>query len=168
MSDSAQVHVRNSCLDLFFLTPSGSAATILTSADYVVQHPLDSVLKISGVAKHPDARSEETKPYFKCGVTHKNIQIDRMAERNAMSVFLNAAPMCSMNKFGLAKHQDAQSAETNHCFKCGATTYKNVRTTRTGSQTEPTEDKNATNVFPNGVRMHTSASCESWISPRTL
>jgi len=86
MNDSAQVHVKNSCLVLFFLTPSGSAATILTSADYVVQHPLDSVLKISGVAKHPDARSEETKPYFKCGVTRKNIQIDRMAKRNATHV----------------------------------------------------------------------------------
>ena len=127
MSDSALVRVRNSYLDLFFLTPSGSAATILTSADYVVQHLLGNLLKISGVAKHPDAHSEETKLYFKCGVTHKNIQIDRMANRNAMRVFLNAAPMCRITKFGPAKHQDAQSAETNHCFKCGGAMNKNVK-----------------------------------------
>ena len=82
--------------------------------------------------------------------------------------FMKCSSDAQHEKNGLAKHRDAQSAGTNHCFKCGATTYKNVRTTRTGSQTEPTEDKNATNVFPNGVRMHTSASCESWMSPRTL
>ena len=86
MNDSAQVHVKNSCLVLFFLTPSGSAATILTSADYVVQHPLDSVLKISGVAKHPDARSEETKPYFKCGAAHRNVQMNRTENKNATHV----------------------------------------------------------------------------------
>ena len=106
--------------------------------------------KISGVAKHQAALSKEIKPYFECGAAHKSIRITKTEKKNATHVFLNGNLMRNMTESGPADHRDAHSAESNLSLTCGAQTYQSIDWKETKTQTDPTENKFATNAFPRG------------------